>query len=105
MVKRKTRIQKSLLLFFLLHLMVCQAFHEYHDFKETEIISSNPLLKNSHSDHDHPIANEANKFSHLIFSNISSLAIIPLTVNLFPHVSYRSIPSLISDQKATILRC
>jgi hypothetical protein len=104
MIRRNNLIQNFLILFFLLHLAVCPAFHEYQDFKETQIFSPNAIFENPH--HDHLAANQENNFAHLDFSNTpSSLVIFPPATSLFQPAPYHSIPSLISDQEFAVLRC
>jgi hypothetical protein len=70
---------------------------------ETEFFHPSPVFENHH--HEDLMANGERKSPHLIFINASFIVIFPLTTNLFQNVSYHSNLPLISDQKATILRC
>ena len=103
MIRKYSGIQKSLLLFFLLHLTVCPAFHEYEDFKETEIFSADVILENLH--HVHHAAAHESTFQNLDILNASYSMILPPAENPLQQASYNSFHSLSSDQKSTILLC
>ena len=103
MIRRNAGIKKSLLLFFLLHLMVCPAIHEYQDFKETEILSSTLILENPH--HRDLMANRESKFQHFDILIASFFVIPPLVNNPFQQPYHHSLSPLSSSQQAPTLRC
>jgi hypothetical protein len=104
MMRRNILIQNFLVLFFLLHLAVCPALHEYQDFKETEIFSPNAIFENPH--HDHLAVTQEKNSPDLDFSNTSSsLVIFPPATSLFQPAPYHSFLPLISDQQPSVLRC
>ncbi len=103
MNKRNTAIQKSLLLLFLIHLMVCPAIHEYQDLIETEILSTTPIFENLHP--SDLVANRESKFQHFDLLN-AGFFVMPLLVNNpLQQAPYSSFSSLSSSQQAASLRC
>ena len=103
MNRENSGIQKSVILLFLLHLMVCLAFYEYEDFRETGIFSENVILETPH--HVHPAAARESTFQNLDILNASYSMILPPAENPFQQASYNSFHSLSSDLKSTIHRC
>jgi hypothetical protein len=103
-MRKNIFIQNFLILFFLLHLAVCPVFHDYQDLKDSEIFSSKLIFENAH--HHHLAVNEEKNSPDLDFCNTSSsLVIFPPATSLFQPAPYHSVPSLISDQQAAVLRC
>jgi hypothetical protein len=96
-------MRNSLLLLFILHLMICPAVHEFQDFKETEILSSTPILENPH--HHNLMANRESKFQHFDLLNASFFVIPLLAINPFQQPYQYSLSPLSSGQQASVLRC
>ena len=96
-------MKKPLLLFLLLHLLICPAVHEYQDFKETDILSSTPILENPY--HQALMANRESKFQHSDVLNASSFVIPPLVNNPFQQPYHHILSPLSSSQQAPTLRC
>jgi len=103
MIGRNTGIRTSLLLLFLLHLTVCPAFHEYQDFKETEIFHFTSFLENSH--HDHPMVYREKQLHIFDLLNGSFYMKPPAGGNPFQKATNDFFSSLSPDPKTPILRC